>query len=99
MYQLELIFDFKALLSALSTKLIPLTVLRFFLGIPLLPPLAGIIKIRKNFLYYLTSTVSSISTDAFNGRTAIPTADLACFPFSPNISNKSSLAPLTTAGC
>ena len=48
---------------------------------------------------YSISTISSISTDAFKGSTAIPTADLACFPASPNISNSNSLAPFITAGC
>ena len=93
-------FACKADFMVLSSNDIPLTVFKFFLSIPLLPPRAGIIKTLRKFLScYSTSTVNSISTEAFNGRTAIPTADLACFPLSPNISRSNSLAPFTTAGC
>ena len=62
----------------------------------------GILKLLSfdfAFINYAISTVSSISTEAFKGSTAIPTAERACLPFSPKISNNNSLAPFTTAGC
>ena len=40
----------------------------------------------------------SISTAILFGREPIPTADLACLPFSPNTSTKKSEQPLITFG-
>lgn len=47
-------------------------------------------------LYYSTSTIISISTEALLGNVLTPIADLACSPFSPKISvNKSDAALMT----
>ena len=48
--------------------------------------------------FYSTSTTNSISTAIFIGNEHIPTADLACLPFSPNISTIRSENPLITLG-
>src|SRR5262249_7051376 len=46
----------------------------------------------------VTSAISSISTGASSGSTAVPTALSACLPDSTKTTSSSSLAPLTTWG-
>lgn len=52
-------------------------------------------------LYFFSSisTMASISTDTPSGRALVPTADLACVPFSPNTSPRRLEHPLITMGC
>lgn len=47
---------------------------------------------------YSTSTIISTSTGMLNGNTAMPTAERACFPRSPNTSTMRSEKPLMTLG-
>ena len=48
---------------------------------------------------YRISAISSSSTGMLNGSCGTATAVLACLPFSPKTSTRTSEAPFMTAGC
>lgn len=69
------------------------------LGCALTSLAIGATKKQIEYLsYYSTSTIISISTAMLLGREFMPTADLACFPFSPNTATIRSENPLITLG-